>query len=302
MMTYIKRYLPHLALLAVAWIYGLNYIIAKDVMVEGYVQPYAFILLRVVSATLLFWLFFSSKVHKQFSRVEWGRLILCGLFGAAANQLFFFAGLEITGPINASLVITTNPVLVLFLSVLFFHHRVSWANILGIFLGLAGALLVITGGKFVSTIDHINIGDLYVFLNALSYALYLLIVKPLLIKYNPTHIITWVFTFGTLFVLPFGMEEISETPWHTFDLGIILSVVYVLFFTTFLAYLLNLWALSKVNVLVVSIFIYLQPIIAGTVSVLMGKDQLTLIKFGAGLLILAGILLVSLKKQGKKQS
>ena len=117
-----NKYLPHLALLAANIIYGINYAVAKDVM-PNYIEPFGFILLRVLGALSLFWIFHICGNKEKIDRKDFPRLIVCGFFGVALNQLLFFKGLDITSPINASIIMTSNPILVLlissFLSIIF---------------------------------------------------------------------------------------------------------------------------------------------------------------------------------------
>ena len=113
----------HLALFIVALVYGLNYIIAKDVMVGGYLHPFTFILLRVVTATFLLWITDLLLVRDKVDKKDLPYLALCGLFGVAANQLLFFSGLKLTSPIHASLIMTCSPVLVLVMAQIFLKEK-----------------------------------------------------------------------------------------------------------------------------------------------------------------------------------
>ena len=292
----------HLALFAVAVIYGGNYIIAKDVMDKGYVLPLAFILLRVVSATLLFWLFHLIYVRERIrNRADWIRLALCGLFGVALNQMFFFSGLKLTFPINASLIMTTTPVLVLVVSALLIGERITSRKVLGIALGAGGAILLIAYGREMRFGGPSLKGDLLVFLNASCYGIYLVLVKPLMKKYNAITVVKWVFTFGLLGVIPFGLPQLTASDWGAFPTYIYFSIAYVLVFTTFFAYLFNAYALRAVNPSVVSIYIYLQPLLAAALSLMLGMEKLTPNKWVAAILIFVGVYLVSWKKQSPKR-
>ena len=283
----------HTALFLVALIYGANYTIAKEVMGGGYLQPLGFILLRVSSALFLFWLFHRAFVREQVERADLKRLALCGLFGVALNQMFFFSGLNWTTPINASLIMTTTPILVLLASALLIGERITWRKVAGILLGATGAGLLIAFGAQLSFGGQRLLGDLLIFLNAAFYGIYLVLVKKLMVRYHPMTVIKWVFAFGLLFVLPFGGPELWSADWSRFTPGIWLAVGYVLLCTTFLAYLFNAFALSVVNPSVVSIYIYLQPLLAAAIALVFGKDELTLVKGLSAALIFAGVYLVS---------
>jgi len=287
------RFKAHAALSAVALIYGANYTVAKVILNGEFIQPFALTLLRVTSGLFLFWLFHGAFVKEKIDRQDIPRFILCGLTGVAINQMLFVAGLKQTTHINAALIMTTTPILVLGASWFLLNEKITGKKLLGIALGIAGAaILIIYGKKFVFKKDGLT-GDILIFLNATSYGIFLVIVKTLMRKYNPLTVIKWVFTFGFCFVLPFGAYELVNTPMITFTPRIWMAVAYVLICTTFLAYLFNAYALKLVSPSTVSIYIYLQPLIATAIALLFGKDDLTAVKVAAGALIFSGVFLVS---------
>ncbi len=292
-----SKYLPHLALIAVSLIYGANFSLAKQVM-PLYIQPFGFILLRVVFAAALFWIT-GLLVKETIARKDIPRLIACGIFGVAINQLFFFKGLNITSPINASLLMIVTPILVLTFAILGKQERMTFRKLGGIILGTAGAYAIILYSNGASNKEASILGDMFVFLNAASYGTYLVIVKPLMSKYHPITIIKWAFTFGLIIVLPFGYTELTQVAWHTLDISAWLIIGYVLLFTTFFAYGLNVYAIRSVEPSVVSYYIYIQPICATLIALGMGADQLTWIKVVAGLVTFAGVYLATTKPKAK---
>lgn len=289
-----KTLLAHLALLIANLIYALNYSFAKDVMPD-YIQPSGFILLRVIGAVTLFalsyFLFVKEKVEKQ----DVFRLAICGVFGVAINQLLFFEGLNLSTPINAALVMTTNPVLVILLSFFIIKETLTLRKGVGILFGLVGAaMLILKGGSFDLSFDH-QLGNLFVFINAVSYGLYLVIVKPMMSKYNPITVMFFVFAFGLLYVLPFGFNKLSAVNWEIIPTTIYLEIAFVVVCTTFIAYLMNATALKQLSPTTVSIYIYLQPILATVFAIFWGADSLDGQKIIAALLIFFGVYLVSVR-------
>lgn len=292
------KLLAHFALMAVAIIYGLNYILAKDVMPK-FIEPRAFILARVVGATALFWLlslFFKQEVPL---RKDFIRIAMSGFFGVAANQMLFFEGLNLTTPINASVMMTMNPIMVLLLSAIFLKEPIKLARIIGIILGLFGAIYLISKGSFsMNVFDSDNsTGNLLVLGNAAAYAAYLVIVKPLMQRYKPLTVIKYVFTFGLFYVIPIGWNQFEAVQWMDLPSYIIFEIAFVVVFTTFFAYLLNIFALKTVSSTTVSFYIYLQPIITSIVALSLGKDQLGHIIFISAGLIFSGVYLVSFYKR-----
>lgn len=287
----------HLALLAVALIYGINYIIAKEVM-NGYLEPRGFILLRASGATLLFWLFHRGSKKVKIERKDIPRFLLAGLFGVALNQIMFFEGLMRTTAINASIIMTINPILVLLLSTLFLKEALGWIKVLGIALGASGAIWLISGRGEVDLLEsETSMGNLLVLVNATSYAFYLIVVKPLMAKYPPIQVIKWVFMCGLLFVAPVGAEQLIHAPWSDWTLNIYLQAGFVVVFTTFFAYLLNVYALKTVSSTTVSAYIYLQPFFATALTLMFGLGVLTWQQAGAAALIFTGVYLANFWKK-----
>ena len=284
----------HLGLFLVALIYGGNYSIAKVVMDDDYLLPLPFILLRVSTAMVLFWMVHLLFIREKIRRADLGRFFLCGLFGVAVNQMFFFKGLDLTTPINASLIMTMTPILVLLISALLIGEKITGRKLLGIAIGALGAALLVAYGQKIRFDQEVMMGNAFIFVNATSYGIYLVLVKRLMERYQALTVVKWVFTIGLVMVIPFGWRGLMATDWLRFTPVIWMSVLYVLLGTTFLAYLLNALALRVVNPSVVSIYMYLQPLLATIIALLMDKDELDLVKVVAGAAIFAGVYLVSL--------
>ena len=287
------KILPHIALFAVNLIYALNYSIAKDVMPD-YIGPSGFILLRVIGGSFLFFLTYIFFIKEKVNSLDIVRLIFCGLFGVAINQLFFFEGLNLTTPINAAIIMTVSPILVIVFSAIIIKEKITIRKIFGIFLGLTGAATLILKSGAISLDNDYFIGNFLVFVNATSYSIYLVIVKGLMTKYNPITVMFYVFSFGLIFVFPFGISELSNVSLEIFTLEIFLKVGFVVICTTFLAYLFNAFALKSLNPSVVSIYIYLQPVLATVIAIILKSDSLDLVKIISSVFIFSAVFLVSM--------
>ena len=264
----------------------------------AYIQPFGFIFYRVLGALMLFAMI-ASFYKERIAKKDMLLLAVCGFFGVGLNQLSFFYGLNLTNPINAGIIMVSNPIMVLLASAFILKTRITYLKIIGLILGISGALIILlfnpvssTGLGFSFGSDTI-IGDSFILLNSASYAVYLVLVKPLMSKYKPITVVTWVFGFGFLFVMPFGFSEISEIDWSSFTPDIWWKFGFVIVATTFLTYLFNIYGLQRLNPSVVSTYIYLQPLIAAFYSISLGKDSFTWIKFIAAILIFSGVYLVS---------
>lgn len=168
-------------------------------------------------------------------------------------------------------------------------------KILGLVVGASGALMLIFGRGNADFGSEHFFGNILLFFNTLFYALYLVIVKPLMSKYSPVTVMRGVFTVGLFVILPFGFTDLTQTEWNKIPLSIYGAIIFVLLGPTFLAYLLNSWGLRHVQTSTVSIYIYSQPVIATVVSAILGQDTLNAQKIIAALLVFAGVYLVSLK-------
>lgn len=292
--------LPHLAILGANLIYGVNYSIAKDVM-PAYIQPFGFIFYRVLGALMLFAMI-ASFYKERIAKKDMLLLVVCGFFGVGLNQLSFFYGLNLTNPINAGIIMVSNPIMVLLASAFILKTRITYLKIAGLILGISGALIILLFKKGFSFGSDTIIGDSFILLNSASYAVYLVLVKPLMSKYKPITVVTWVFGFGFLFVMPFGFSEISEIDWSSFTPDIWWKFGFVIVATTFLTYLFNIYGLQRLNPSVVSTYIYLQPLIAAFYAITLGKDSFTWIKFIAAILIFSGVYLVSKPTKVREQT
>lgn len=286
------------ALLMVQLLYGLNYTIAKTVMNENFIKPFGFVLLRVIGATILFWILSLFLPKEKIERKDYLKLMVASLFGVVINMLFFFKGLEYTSPIHASSIMTIIPIIILVLSAYILKEKVTKLKIAGVVLGLVGALVLTLYGKSSKIGDNVPLGNLLVFLNAVSYSIYIILIKKLTAKYHPFTFIKWLFLFGLIILTPFGYSELQEVQWHTFTPYTTFSVLFVVIGATFGTYLLNPLALNKLKASTVGIFIYLQPAIAALFALAVGADFIDTIKITAMLVIFLGVYLV-IKKPKK---
>jgi drug/metabolite transporter (DMT)-like permease len=254
-----KSLQAHIALLLVNVLYGASHVLAKGVM-PNFLTPTVFILFRVVGATTLFWLVLFFTKQAKIDRKDFPLLALCGLFGVAINQLFFFHGLNLSSAFNSGIIMALNPIMVVILSFFLLKERLTAFKLTGITLGATGAILLTL--KATTHFGDSRLGDLFLFLNALSYAIYLVIAKPLMKKYSPIQVITWVFTFGLLFVLIFPptLSELTQTDFQRIPTGIWWKISYVVIGVTFMTYLLTIFGLKYLSATISSAYIYTQPV------------------------------------------
>jgi drug/metabolite transporter (DMT)-like permease len=285
----------------VSLIYGVTFTIAKDVMPQ-YIDAYGFILLRVGGAVILFWLVWlimsliRPSIKEKIVFSDFPRIIAAAFFGVAFNMLTFFKGLSLTSPISAAVIMVTTPMIVLVLSAIIIKERMQKQKVIGIVLGMIGTGFLILYGKSVGNVTNAGFGNFLVFVNAVSYGFYLIIVKKLMDKYNAFTFVKWIYTFGFLMVLPFGYSEFEVVNWSFVPVAVFWKIGFVLVFSTFLTYLLNLLSMKELKPTTVAVFIYLQPVFATIFAIGLGKDELSFVKIGSAVLIFIGVYLVIQKK------
>lgn len=285
----------HLSVLFVNLLYAANFSIAKQVMPE-FIKPFGFIVIRVIPATVLFFLAAFLIPSEKIKKKDRNTILLCALFGVAINQLLFFKGLSLTSPINGALIMTTNPVLVLLMAAIILKEPVGWIKYIGITLGIAGAMLLILLGKNFNLQGGNTEGDLYIFLNSVSFAIFIILVKPLMLHYHPITVMKWTFFFGALMVLPFGYNEVTAVVWSSLTFNLWLCILFVVVAVTFVAYLMNVFALRHLSPSVVSIYIYFQPVFATLISMALGEASPGWLHLASAVLIFTGVYLVSKQK------
>lgn len=290
-----SKFIIHAVLFIVGALYAGNYIIAKEVMPE-HVGPFGLIVIRVIIASIIFWIIQAIWVKEKVeNKKDYLLLFRASAFGVIINQLLFFKGLSLTSPINASLIMTATPILVLITSAIILKERITNVKLMGVLLGFSGAILLIGNSGFSFSGDTFK-GDLLVFVNASSYGIYLVLVKPLMAKYHPLTVVKWIFTMAIPFVALIGFSDLQIVEWSKMSWEIYFSIAYIVIGVTVLAYLMNAWSLRYVNASMVGIYIYLQPLLASFLAVILGKDEMTLSKIVFALLIFSGVYLVSIKK------
>ncbi|MBZ0327896.1 MAG: DMT family transporter [Altibacter sp.] len=290
-----KRVLALLAATAASAIYGANHTIAKGLMPDV-IQPFGFILLRVSGAAFVFWFISLFLPSEKVDRRDWFRFLACAFFGMVLNMLMFFKGLSLSTPINSSVVITVAPVLLLVLSAIFLKEKITWLKSIGIGLGLSGALaLILFGLKTQPNAPNIPLGNLLFVVNAASYSVYLILVKPLVAKYNSITLMKFFFLFAFVMNLPIGIQEFTDVSWTTLEFSAIWRLTFVVIATTVLTYLFNIYALKQLSPSTIGAFMYLQPLLAAFIAVMAGADTITPLRILAAVLIFTGVFLSSRK-------
>ena len=296
----------HLSFLVVNIIYGVNYLIAKGLMPDK-LAANALIFIRVTGGLLLF-LFFKFFVAEKVKKKHFPRLLFCGLFGVAANQLTSMNGLSLTSPVDGAIIVTAIPVFTSIISYFLLKEPFVPQKMAGIAIGAIGAVLLIYLGNTDIGSGSFT-GNLLFAINAVIFATYLVIVKPLMDIYQPVTVVSWVFGFGFLWMFPFCIQPILEADFKPFEYFDWFSLLFTIIGPTFLAFLLNMYALQFVKPTVAGSYIYVQPAVAMILVAMAAyfvsdsqyQGDITIGKLICCVLIFTGVYLIGSKPLLKKQ-
>lgn len=284
----------HIALFIAQIVYALNYSIAKDLM-PTYIGPIALVFLRIFGACILFWILSLFLKTETVAKKDLIKMLWLALFGIVINQVFFIYGLNLTHPINSAIIMISNPIMVFIFTLIILKERVTILKLSGLSLAIFGATTLLLFKGNLEFGSETIVGDLYTLINSASWAIFVVMVKPIMEKYNTVTVMRWIFLFGSFYILPIGLDDFTKTDWSRFNDYAIFATCFVVIATTFFAYLLNIYGLKSLSPSTVSAYIYLQPFLASIFAIIMGKDSLTLTKLFSGILIIFGLYLINKK-------
>lgn len=292
----------HAVLFFVTLIYAITFTVAKDVM-PTYLGSQAFVFFRIGGALLLFWiaapfehLVFASNKSKKIQKQDLFPLLIASIFGVAFNMSMFFKGLSLTYPINGAVLMLNTPIFVVIIARILGQDKLTPRKIAGILIAAIGAAWLMSGKGAQFTAETLW-GDLLITVNAVFYAYYLVYVKKLLQKYTVITVSKWTFLLGFIMVSPLAIPELRQVDFSLIPSHVWGEIVFIIIGTTFLAYLLNAWAIEKAGPVLVGSYIYLQPLLAGIIAIYIGSDSFSIAKFGAAIAIFTGVFLTSDKQQ-----
>ena len=283
----------HAALVAVSLLFGANTFVAKIALRE--VTPLALVVLRTAGTAAI--LFAVSRGRQRgtpsspFSRGDYARLLVYSLLGASINQVAFLEGLARSTATNAALMVVVVPVLTLGFAVALGRERASLTGILGIALGLTGALLLILPRGGVEMAPRAALGNLLLLVSGASYALYLVLTRSMLARHDPLRVVSWTFLLAALTLWPLGLAGLRDVLRSGLTAVGAASVAYVVIGGTAVPYLLNNWALARVHSSIVAVYVLLQPVVAASLGRIFLQEQFGPHTAVAAVLVVAGVVL-----------
>ena len=293
-----RNFKGHAALLVAYIIFGLNTPVAKNVLTQVDVcSPLALTFFRLAGAGILFW---TLSIFTKKERVPPKDLLLllgASFFGVFFNQMTFITGLAHTSPIDASVIVTTSPLITMILAAFFLKEPITWKKAIGVLIGAAGALLLIFTANTTDQKSQTTVaGIMLCLISTLSFSFYLAAFKKVIMRYSPVTLMKWMFFFAAIFGLPFCWKDVVSVQYTEIPADILMQIIYVVALATFFAYLLVPVGQQLLRPTIVSMYNYLQPVVSSLVAVALGMDRFGLVKGGATALIFIGVYVVTVSK------
>ena len=258
----------------------------------------ALIMIRLIGGTALFWAVSLFLPKQPIARADFRHFVRAAFLGMAINMLAFFKGLEYSTPINSTVIITTTPIMVFLFSAILLKEQMARYRVIGVLLGFLGALsLILFNQHAPPNAPNIGLGNFLFVVNASAYGLYMIVVKPLSEKYNTVHLLKWLFLIGLVISSPLALPEFLAVDWQQIPLPIWWRIGFVVLGTTFLTYLLMMYAIRHLRASTLSVFTYVQPLIGILFAIAMGADQMNPIKWLAIGFVLVGVYLVTKRER-----
>ena len=285
----------HLAAAAAYVIFGINVVVCRDIATEGGIAPIVLFAMRSLVAGALFWLVSLFAPREKVPPRDLLRLAGAGMLGLFLPQLTFLHAIAHTTPVDLSVMSTTTPIFTMFVAAIFLKEPITWKKALGVALSFGGILWLILqstfGGSGASETEFVGI--LYCFANYIVFALYLGTCRPLISRYSVVTSMKWMFLVSFLVSVPFAMPHLPHTDFAAVSAKVWGEIGFMIFFSTFIAYYLVPYGQQRIRPTLVSMYGYLQPIIAIAVAIWSGMDRLTPTKVVAALAVFVGVWVVN---------
>lgn len=296
MKSFDKQTLPgHLAMFFANVIWGVMAPVAKYVIGQDSVSSFAVTGYRILGACILFWTVSLFVKKEEMPRKDKIRLIGASLLAVVFNQGSYVCGVGLTSPIDASVITTVLPIITMILSAIILKEPITSLKVLGIALGLSGAIILIWDTGNVSGDSNIW-GDLLCLSAQFSFAFYTVLFKDIVGKYSPVTLMKWMFLWASIFTMPFFAGDMIAINYSSLDSSVYWGLAHVVVGGTFIGYFLIPIGQSRLRPTVFVMYNYVQPIVSASVSVAVGMSAFGWWKAAAAVLIFTGVFVVTQSK------
>ena len=292
----------HLASFGCYAIFGLNIVFCKDIANSEVLTPYALFFLRAVGATALFWLVSLFLPKEKIDRNDMLKIVFAAFIGMFIPQMTFLIAITMTTSIDSSILGSLSPIFTMFFAAYFVKEPITWKKTLGVVLSFAGVVMLIMNSMLHKGggVEHTApMGIVLLVINTLCFALYIGAFKPLISRYHVITFMKWMFLYTLIICLPFCMDDTSKLISTIAEKGniiptdVMLETLYVIIFATFVSYFLIPVGQKHIRPTMVSMYSYVQPVLAVIISIGMGIDTMTWTKFLALILVTSGVFIVN---------
>ena len=285
----------HLACAAAYIIFGINVVVCRDIATDGGLEPIMLFSMRSLVAGGLFWLASLFTPHETVPPRDLLRLAGAGILGLFLPQLTFLHAIAHTTPVDLSVMSTTTPIFTMFVAAIFLREPITWKKALGVAMSFGGILWLILQSTFATAGPSQTepIGIAFCFANYIVFALYLGTCRPLIARYSVVTSMKWMFLVSFIISLPFSIPHLPQSNFAAVPAQVWWEIGYMIVFSTFIAYYLIPIGQQRIRPTLVSMYGYLQPIIAIAVAIWTGMDRITVTKVLAAVLVFTGVWVVN---------
>lgn len=293
----------HIACFVAYVIFGLNIIVTKDIMLVGVISPLALFCLRSLGAGLLFWITSLTLPAEKILPADYIKIFAASFTGFFLTQITFLIGISDITPMDCSIMTSLSPIYTMFIAALVLKEPITLKKASGVLLSFLGVLFLIfnsvsSGGGAAETKP---IGVLFMFLNGFCFSVYLGVFKPLIMRYSVVTFMKWIFLFSSLLSLPFAGGELLQVDYAMLPLKFVAEIFYAIVFATFISYFLIPIGQKQLRPTLVSMYSYMQPIVATAISIYIGMDTLGWKKVLAAATVFAGVILVNYSRAARQR-
>ena len=289
----------HAAAAGAYLIFGFNILVCKELTSSNYISPFGIFLLRSIGAGALFWLISLFLPKEHVPKKDLISIFIAAIFGFFLTQITFLVAIAQITPLEGSVLGALTPVYTMIIAAIAVHEPITGKKAGGVALSLSGVLYLIftsISGGFGSS----DVWGLVIMIgNALFFAIYLGVFRPLISRYSVVTFMKWIFLFSTIMALPFGVPAMMEVDFEALPSRWIMELTYLIVMATFVAYYLIPFGQQRIRPTLVSMYSYIQPIVAIGISISMGLERLTVTKVIATVMVFTGVWLVSRSRAAK---
>ena len=285
----------HIACFTAYAIFGVNIIVCKDLTSGHLISPIGIFTLRSLGAGLMFWILSLFLPAEKVEKKDYLKILAAAFLGYFVTQLTFLVAIPDVTPMHCSIISSMSPIYTMFIAAVVLKEPLSWKKAGGVVLSLCGILfLIFNNASGTSGVSESKLSGIFLmFLNSLSFSLYLGIFKPVIAKYSVVRFMKWIFLFSALMSLPLSFREVVSLEWTKIPSVQMWELGFLIVFATFVSYFLIPFGQKRIRPTLVSMYSYIQPIIATIISIILCMDILTWQKLMAAMMVFAGVFIVS---------